>query len=560
MDQILSESRPIAFLRIDPEGLPLHCGGDCRHFGLDSLREAIRVDDQLDFLFGLLPLPDERLVLPLVRMANGSIAEVHLVRDDAAGDWILLIDAGAHAREHLRMQQYADDLNLLRKQQERLLARIEKNNQDLQTIFNQMRLITAIVEGDGRVSFISETGQQWLQRDAAQIIGLPWEEVLPFAEQDQDRIRNLFSLPAGQREKLHLHGQTEPGRHFWIELDLQDDPRDANRKIIHLYDWTEIHDLRRQLDEKVRFQGLIGKSKQMEQVFDLIQEVAAVDSTVLIEGETGSGKELVARAIHHSSLRKDKPFIAVNCAGLVDSLIDSQLFGHKKGAFTGAITDQMGVFEAADQGTLFLDEISDIPPNVQTRILRALEQREITRIGETKIRQVNVRILAATNKDLNLEVEKGNFRSDLLYRIRVARITIPPLRDRGSDIPLLADVFLKDAGASAGKEIDGFSSEAMRILCEHQWPGNVRELRNAIEYAVICCKGPVIQARNLPPEISESSVHHKVDGLLRDLDEKERIIVALQKTRDNRKAAAKLLGISRATLYRYLEKYGLSAK
>ena len=237
-------------------------------------------------------------------------------------------------------------------------------------------------------------------------------------------------------------------------MDVKDDPRDARGKIFFLYDVTEVHDLRRLLDERAQFHDLLGKSKAMQLVYQQIRDVARVDSTVLIEGETGTGKELVARAIHSSSHRKDKPFVAVNCAGLTESLLSSQLFGHKRGAFTGAIEDHQGLFEAANGGTLLLDEIGDIPMTVQNQLLRVLQEREIVRLGESRPRKIDVRVLAATHRSLSDEAAKGNFRSDLFYRIRVARISLPPLRDRREDIPLLAASFLAQFSAAEWKTRD----------------------------------------------------------------------------------------------------------
>jgi DNA-binding NtrC family response regulator len=307
----------------------------------------------------------------------------------------------------------------------------------------------------------------------------------------------------------------------------------------------------------------------MNVVYEQIRELGRVDTTVLIEGQTGSGKELVARALHASSQRKSGPFIPVNCAGLTDSLLGSQLFGHKRGAFTGAIADSQGFFEAANGGTLLLDEIGDVPLNVQTNLLRVLEAREITRIGESRPRKIDVRVLAATNRDLGKEVEAGNFRADLLYRIRVARVQIPALRDRRGDIPLLVEAFLGESRVTTGKSVDEVSHETMRILLEHPWPGNVRELKNAIEYAVIRCSGSVIHPGDLPPEIvdpadlpfqtDDSSILQFPSGGTHP-DEKERFLAALERANGNRTVAATLLGISRATLYRRLAKLGINSE
>jgi len=314
-----------------------------------------------------------------------------------------------------------------------------------------------------------------------------------------------------------------------------------------------LYDLRQLLNEKARFHDLVGIGQSMLAVFQLIRDVAGVDATVLIQGETGTGKELVARAIHAASPRKDGPFVVVHCAGLSDSLINSQLFGHRKGAFTDAVRDQVGLFEAANGGTVLLDEIGDIPMNTQTRILRVLEQKEVVRIGETEPRKADIRILAATHKDLAREAESGRFRDDLLYRIRVARVNLPPLRERREDIPVLVEAVLRDARAATGKAIDQVSAEAMRVLMEYEWPGNVRELKNAIEFAVIRCRGSIVELADLPPEVIMPEVRLPVRNGYDPRAEKERILDALKRTGGRREEAAKLLGISRATLYRRMK-------
>jgi DNA-binding NtrC family response regulator len=312
-------------------------------------------------------------------------------------------------------------------------------------------------------------------------------------------------------------------------------------------DPLELNELRRQVGEENRFHDLIGGSPVMHAVFEKIQEFSQVDWTVLIEGETGTGKELVSRAIHASGRRRSTPFIAVNCAALTESLLASQLFGHKKGAFTSAVADQKGLFEAADGGTLFLDEIGDITPPVQNSLLRVLEDKEVTRLGESRTRRVDVRLITATQRDLAEEVAEKNFRADLMFRIRVARIELPPLRERGDDISLLADWFLSQSAVVAGKIISRFSDEAMARLRAYEWPGNVRELKSAVEYAVLSCAGKAVQVGDLPPETRTpgETANTTAHG-----NERERILAALVEAGGNRTQAARLLGMSRATLYR----------
>ncbi len=316
----------------------------------------------------------------------------------------------------------------------------------------------------------------------------------------------------------------------------------------------DITELKEALDEQVQFHELIGTSKPMVDLRRQISEMSKLNWTVLLIGETGTGKELVAKAIHFASNRRDKPFIAVNTAGLSESLLTSQLFGHMKGAFTGAVEDHKGLFESANEGTLYLDEIGDISPNIQVSLLRVMEEKAVVRLGESRERQVDVRIITATHRDLEEEVRQGRFREDLLYRIRIARIGLPPLRERREDIPLLVEHFLEESKAIVGKEVQGLSFEAMRCLIKYGWSGNVRELKSAIVYALLRCKGLVINRDDLPPEIlnfveGKPELAKKPDTINMDITD---IKEAIKISGGNRTKAAKLLGISRATLYRRL--------
>lgn len=440
------------------------------------------------------------------------------------------------------------------------LERVRSSRDDLLLILNQLRLGTALTDEERRCIFLSQTAQQMFGIREEDVLGRTWDESSLFETEDLKRLSSMSERPQTARSRVPIHWERRDGRQYWMEVDLQDDPSNPKRKIFFFYDVSEVHDLRRLLDEKAQFENLVGKSKPMQQVYRLIQDLAQVDSTVLIEGETGTGKELVARGIYVRSHRSKRPFIAVNCAGLTEALVASQLFGHKRGAFTGAVADSPGLFEAAEGGVLFLDEIGDIPLPVQTSLLRVLQEKEITRLGETKPRKVDVRVLSATHRNLGKEVERGNFRADLLYRIRVARIQIPALRERLEDIPLLVSRFLGDFRAITGKPIQEISTRALGRLMEYAWPGNVRELRSAIEFAVIRCRGPVIRLEDLPPELKEAPLMQgkavAASGLLH-LDEKERLGTVLQRCNGNRTLAAKMLGISRATLYRRMSDLNL---
>jgi PAS domain S-box-containing protein len=447
----------------------------------------------------------------------------------------------------------------------RLQRQIVRSRDDVRSILDELRTGTAITSADGqRLSFVSRAFESLVGMPRQVLLGTQWADAFPVAEDDRAAIKAQMELPLRQRSRLPLQWETSKGNRFWTELEVLDDPRDPNRRIFVLYDVSDLHGLRRLLDGRAEFCDIIGKSESMQALFQQIVELARYDTTVMIEGETGTGKELVARAIHFSGHRSGKPFVAVNCAGLTESILASQLFGHKKGAFTGAVNDHIGYFEAAEGGTLFLDEIGDIPPVVQTMLLRVVQEREIVRVGESVPRAIDVRLLSATNRDLTREVAEGRFRSDLLYRVRVARVGLPPLRARREDIPLLASSFLRGFVAKSGKAVDGFSPDARSRLMTYGWPGNVRELQNAVEAAAISCRGTTIQQTDLPPEIAGSaSGVSRIDALAYENSahvdfaggngaEDSRISAAIATAGGNRAKAARILGISRTTLYRRL--------
>jgi sigma-54 dependent transcriptional regulator, acetoin dehydrogenase operon transcriptional activator AcoR len=454
-----------------------------------------------------------------------------------------------HVAYFLSIQRNVTARKEAEQQLREVFRQLEKSRGDLISILNEFRIGTAMTDEKGRVVFLNASAQETFMPRDTDAPNQPWRDLLDLCPEDADTLDAMIQRPASERAKVAVHLDGANRRRVWLEVDVKDDPRDARGKIFFFYDVTQVHDLRRLLDERAHFHDLVGKSQAMQTLYKQIPEVARVDSTVLIEGETGTGKELVARAIHFSSHRKEKSFVAVNCAGLTESLLSSQLFGHKRGAFTGAVEDHRGLFEAANGGTLLLDEIGDIPMPVQNQLLRVLQEREIVRLGDTLPKKIDVRILAATHRNLSEEAAAGRFRSDLFYRIRVARITLPSLRQRREDIPLLAASFLAQFSAAGGKPVSEISQEAMRLLVDYDWPGNVRELRSAIEFTVIHCAGAVIQADDLPPEI-----YQPVDVIAGDplLDEKSRFLQALERSRGNRALAARFLGISRATLYRRL--------
>lgn len=306
--------------------------------------------------------------------------------------------------------------------------------------------------------------------------------------------------------------------------------------------------------------SIIGKSPEMQKILQMIEQVAATRASVLITGESGVGKELVADALHELSNRKDQPYIKVHCAALAESLLESELFGHEKGAFTGAVSMKRGRFELAHTGTIFLDEIGEINQQVQVKILRVLQDKKFERVGGEKTQEVDVRIISATNRDLKKEIEEGNFREDLFYRLNVVNIHVPPLRERKEDIPLLISVFLKEFSEENQKDIEGINPKARLALYNYHWPGNIRELRNCIESAVVMSKGNIITYEDLPPTVASGSDsdYIKIDvGSSLDDAEREIIRATLLHENGNKSKTAEVLGIGRKTLHRKIQEYQL---
>jgi len=320
------------------------------------------------------------------------------------------------------------------------------------------------------------------------------------------------------------------------------------------------------LEERDRMEGLIGKSKPMQDLFLMIEKVAPTDSTVLILGESGTGKELVAKAIHQQSARKEEKFLAVNCGALPRELIESELFGHEKGSFSGAHQRKLGIIEAADGGTLLLDEIGDLPMELQVKLLRVLEQKEVRRIGSVTSKTVDVRVIAATNRDLKEDVENGTFREDLFYRLSIVDIVLPPLRDRKEDIPMLCDHFISVFNQKMNRSLEGISSDAMRCLMQYHWPGNVRELENTIQRCMVLRETGTIELNDLPKSLTASTQNVSVSLFdpteltfqkARDAFEHRYLQKLLESNNGNVTKSALMAGISRRHLQDLMKKYGL---
>jgi len=388
-----------------------------------------------------------------------------------------------------------------------------------------------------------------------------------FAVLEEARAR----YPAGRVVMLTGHGSRElaveamqKGATYYIEkpVDLLE-LRTKVQKCLEAHDKDIAYDdLRTQLDRTYGFEGIVGRNEKIIRVTDVMRQIAPTNASVLILGESGTGKELVARALHKFSPRRAKAFVAINCGGLSEGTIESELFGHVKGAFTGAVADREGKLEYADGGTLFLDEVGEMPAATQIKFVRVLEDREVARLGSNRSRQVDVRVLAATNADLVKKVESGEFRQDLYYRLKVVTIELPALRERRSDIKLLVEHFLAEFSAIHGKDVEAVDRDAMVALVQYDWPGNVRELRNAVESMVVRAHGNILTRQDLPPEIwapSASTGDSWAALAGRTVQEVERnhIRVTLELTGGNRIKAANSMGISERTLYRKIREYNL---
>lgn len=369
------------------------------------------------------------------------------------------------------------------------------------------------------------------------------------------------AMIGNELEILHKSGKSVPIRvNSAILINNKNEKIGAVETFI---DISEIKNLSAHLNEFFKYENIVGKNKDIQQIFSVLESVSQTDSSVLITGESGTGKELAARAIHLNSSRRTGPFIAVNCSAFVEALIESELFGHEKGAFTGAIKSKIGRFELAQGGTLFLDEIGDLSTAIQTKLLRVLETHEFERVGGNKSIKMNTRIIAATNKNLTEEIAAGRFREDLFYRINIINIHLPPLRERMDDLPLLVNHFIESFNIKFGKQIKHFASSAYDLLLDYRWSGNIRELENVIEHCFILCSGEVIQSEHLPKRLrypsDEREKNHRISEAnnLKDA-EREVIILTLKKHNGNKKLTAKELGINPSTLWRKMNRLGIN--
>ncbi len=437
----------------------------------------------------------------------------------------------------------------------------ESCRQNMEAIFRSVK--------DGIVTVTADMTVMEVNAAAAVICGIPKGDISqnPLAAMLGDCsgecLRALHETLKSQKATHLHHIECRAGRRPGQVVSVSVSPLLSRRNkfaggVMVLRDETRLLNLERNLKERQFYDRLIGNAPRMQRVKALIKDLAGVPTTVLLTGESGTGKELVVDSLHFQGDRSDKALVKVNCSALSDNLLESELFGHVKGAFTGAVKDHVGRFQKADGGTIFLDEIGDISPKMQLRLLRAIENMEFERVGGNTSIKVDVRIVAATNQDLRLRVARGQFREDLFYRLRVMEINLPPLRERREDIPLLVSHFIQKFNRRLGKQIKTVTEEALRSLTCHDWPGNVRELENMIERAFVLCHQSTITMDHLPEELLSGS-RSPMGGAypLTEDEEVSSILSALEKTAGNKSRAARLLGFSRKTIYRKIEKYNL---
>jgi PAS domain S-box-containing protein len=450
----------------------------------------------------------------------------------------------------------------------------EEYSQYWKTIVDTMADGLMVVDSEGVIVSVNRAMEELSGYSKEELVGkacdiLDCDACFKSRAEGHDKYCSLFKDLKVTRRKCTLRKKDGTRLHLFKNASVLRDSSD--RVIGGVETWTDLSEvvareqvisrLRKELSGEDGFHGILGKSPAMEQVFELISSAAQSEAPVIIYGDSGTGKELVASAIHKLGIRQKGPFIKVNCAALSESLLESELFGHVKGAFTGADRTRLGRFEAANGGDIFLDEIGDLPLSTQVKLLRVLQEKEIEKVGDHRPISIDVRILAATNKDLSRLMEEGSFREDLYYRIGVIPINLPPVRERQEDIPLLVEAFISRIHLKTDKPISGMSKEALDLLLRYDWPGNVRELINVIEYAFVLCHDGEIMPNHLPARVTgkQPSVTPRRRALKKqtDDDERKRILEALAAAGGNQSKAAKMLGISRVTLWKRLKTYDI---
>lgn len=442
------------------------------------------------------------------------------------------------------------------------------------------------VERDHRISTFNRAAEQLVGISASEAAGRDCREILKASFGPAQHDCPMGDLAEGGKPRSDVEGTLvrADGRIVPVSASwafLEDPPGERLGFVLSFRSFWEIERIAEERRSKFPYGGIVGKTPGIRKIFEMIDTIRETDSTVLITGESGTGKGLFARAIHDLSPRRDAPFVKVTCAALSETLLESELFGHVKGAFTGAIADKVGRFEASDGGTIFLDEIGDISPALQVKLLRVIQEREFERVGSSRTQTVDARVIAATNRDLRAAMKAGTFREDLFYRLHVIPVAVPPLRERKEDIPLLVDHILRRLRKRGLDRVRAVSPEAMRCLIEYPWPGNVRELENVLERGAVCSRGAVLSAPDLSEEVREHFRLRKEEkppgpppGVVavpsgiaagsgppgNEGGERERILRALEAKRWHRGEAAAALGIDRTTLWRKMRRLGIDRK
>jgi PAS domain S-box-containing protein len=437
---------------------------------------------------------------------------------------------------------------------EAMISKILSDKKNLERVLDNLKIGIIAHDLNRHIFYFNKEAERITGYDRKELLGKDCHDVFgePFCG---GQCSFCGDKPAVKDKKEYVNNiVTKNGEFRRVEMSVTM-IRDENGRdfgvLASIVDVTEILNLSMKAHELTSFSGIIAKDSKMMTVFRQIQDVAGYDYPVHISGETGTGKELVASAIHNESRRSGAPFVPINCGALPESLIESELFGHVKGAFSGALRDKKGRFELADKGTIFLDEVAEISRQMQVKLLRFLQDGMFEKVGGENTVHVNVRVISATNKDLKKEVQQKTFRKDLFYRLNVIPIHLPPLRERRNDIPLLVDHFLKEAGEMHKNIPPEISKEAISVMLGYHWPGNVRELQNAIQFAIVNCSGHTIFPKDLPLELKDQSILSPSRGASRKLN-MENVKSALIKTGGNKAKAARILGVGRATLYRFL--------
>jgi PAS domain S-box-containing protein len=473
--------------------------------------------------------------------------ECHHHRKWVDEDVYILNTAAQIITRAIENKRYEEELEQHRSRLESIFGSVQDA---IITVDTEMNVIEANKAAEKICGFKIDTGQPFT--DCTTGCDQSCFEVLEKTLNARSTIQD-YQIECGHRDRSKLIAMVNSS-------PLMDSGGNFMGAVLVIRDITRLAHLEEELKERQHFQNIIGKSEKMQQVYNLLKTLANQTTTVLITGGSGTGKEMAARALHYGGSRANGPFITVNCSALAESLLESELFGHVKGAFTGADRDKIGRFEAADGGTILLDEIGDISPLIQLKLLRVLQEKEFDRVGESNPRKVDVRVLASTNRNLKEAIRAGEFREDLYYRLNVIEINLPLLRDRYEDIPLLINHFCGVFQKTYDKRITAVSDGVLQAFMDYPWPGNVRELEHAIERAFVLCRDPMIQLEHIPAEIREFTPVRNNRRLIEDQrsDDPEAIRSALEKTGWNISKAARLLGISRWTMYRRFEKYKIS--